>query len=150
MKRLSSTNIALAGLVNSAVLNHYNLKCNPKYDLNEIPHILAYAIQQALKHAVKKRFNEANKRQIDEFVYMVTRYIMRIPSEALPPLRGDEGDWYRWIRIVQYQRRLLVELHSSYGLPIEPQQIIVTEQLIRKMEEIFFAETDDDAERAIK
>ena len=54
MKRLSSINIALAGLVNSAVLNHYNLKCNPKYDLNEIPPILAYAIQQALKHAVKR------------------------------------------------------------------------------------------------
>ena len=94
--------------------------------------------------------NEAKIREIDKSVYMVARFIMRISPEALPPLRGDEGDWYRWIRIVQYQRRLLVELHSSFGLPIEPQQIVVTEQLIRKMEEIFFAETNNDAKRVGK
>ena len=36
--------------------------------------------------------NEAKIREIDKFVYMVARFIVRIPSEALPPIRGDEGD----------------------------------------------------------
>lgn len=148
MKRLSMVNYELAGLVNSSVLNHYNIKCNPKYDLKDIPPIVAYAIQQALKHAVKQKFNTANEHEIDEYIYIVTRLIMKFPYEAMSSLQADNGDWHRWRDVVQSERRSLIDLHSSYGLPPAPQQIIVTEHLVQKMEEIYFAEPDGVIERA--
>ena len=136
MKRLISS--STAGIINAAVIHYYGLECSEQRDLANLDPNTAYAITQAMKFAVQKKYPKAEEKQVNQLVVCVIRYIMHMEPEIAGKLTEKEPLLCAWGRVVDAIRKKLIKADAGSELSNEKVIAAIVPKLLKELERTFF------------
>ena len=125
-------------VINQKVLDHFAISVNPKRDISNPDKMTAYAIKQALLHAIRAKYPIASNETTEQFVCVVIDSILHLDPIIAFSLTGDKPSLRIWEDIIDTIRKKVTWRYAGSSMSNEKQYEIIVENMLEDLENRFF------------
>ena len=136
MKRLFQQKVD--AIINTKILELYGIVLSANRDISNPDKVSAYAIKQALLHAISAKYPKASHETAEQFVCVVIDSIMHLDPIVAFSLTGDKPSLRIWEDIIDTIRKKITWRYAGSSMSNEKLYEIIVENMLEDLENRFF------------
>ena len=125
-------------IINTKIMELYGIVVSAKRDISNPDKMTAYAIKQALLHAIRAKYSNASNETTDQFVCVVIDSIMHLDPIIAFSLTGDKASLRIWEDIIDTMRKKITWRYAGSCMSNEKLYEIIVENMLKDLENRFF------------